>query len=206
MIENTNPRVSVIVLAGGQSKRLGRDKSLLLVDGQPLISRTVEKLTNLSDDLIVVTNSPERYESLALPVRFVPDERRGVGALMGVYSGLKVVNHPHALAVACDMPFLNLSLLHYMLPLADGHDVVIPRVSGFLEPLHAIYGKSCLPAMNRLLEQGRRQIIAFFDEVRVHYVEEVEVDKHDPRHLSFLNVNTPEDLEQVQALLSEQRG
>ena len=198
------PGVSAIILAGGQSKRLGKDKSLLLMDGRPLVAHAVDKLSALSDDLMVVTNSPERYEPLALPVRFVPDDRPEVGALMGIYSGLKAARYPLALAVACDMPFLNRSLLEYMLPLTDGHDLVIPRLGGFLEPLHAIYSKACLPAMARLLDQGRRQIVGFFHEVRVRYVEEDEIERFDPRHLSFVNVNTPQDWRRVQELLKEQ--
>lgn len=196
------PAVSAIVLAGGQSKRLGRNKALLEVEGQPLVSRTIQKLAALSDDLLVVTSDPARYAPLGLPARLVSDERPGMGSLMGIYSGLRVARHTHALAVACDMPFLNLPLLRYMMPLADGHDVVIPRLGGFFEPLHAIYGKSCLPFMAGLLEQGRRQIIAFFDHVRVRYVEEDEIEKFDPHHLSFVNVNTPGDWERVQELLS----
>jgi len=196
------PPVSAIVLAGGQSKRLGRDKALLELQGQPLVTRTVQKLAGLSDDLLVVTSDPARYAPLGLPVRLISDERPGVGSLMGIYSGLRAARHTHALAVACDMPFLNLPLLRYMLPLADGYDVVIPRLGGFFEPLHAIYGKSCLSFMAGLLEQGRRQIIAFFDQVRVRCVEEGEIEWFDPHHLSFVNVNTPGDWERVQELLS----
>ncbi len=197
---------SVVILAGGKSSRLGKDKSFLLVDGQPLVARVVEKLSLLSDDLVVVTNNPVRYEPLALPARLVPDERRGEGSLMGLYSGLKAARHSQVLAVACDMPFLSLPLLRYMLPLAEGHDVVIPRVRGYLEPLHAVYSTTCLPAMARLLAEGQHQIIAFFHEVQVRYVEEDEVDRYDPHHLSFINVNTPEDWERVQQLLREKNG
>lgn len=213
MAKNTaffvEPSVSAVVLAGGRSRRLGQDKSLLVVDGQPLITRTVAKLTALSDDLVVVTNSPERYEPYALPVRFVPDERRGVGALMGVYSGLKAARHSHALVVACDMPFLNVSLLRYMQglvifqPTAERRDVIIPRIGGFLEPLHAVYGKTCMPVMERLLEQGQRQIIAFFPDVQVRYVEGQEIDRHDPLHLSFVNVNTQEDWLRVREMMQD---
>jgi molybdopterin-guanine dinucleotide biosynthesis protein A len=193
--------ISAIVLAGGQSSRLGIDKAFLLLDGQPLVARTVHKLSALSDDLIVVANDPTRYEALALPARLVPDDRPGEGSLMGIYSGLKAARYRNALVVACDMPFLNLTLLGYMLPLADGYDVVIPRLRGLLEPLHAIYGQACLPHMARLLECGRRQIIAFLDEVRVRYVEEPEIDRFDPLHLSFVNVNTLGDWERIQGLL-----
>jgi molybdopterin-guanine dinucleotide biosynthesis protein A len=196
---------SVVILAGGQSSRLGQDKAFLVLDGQPLVARTAHRLAALSDDLIVVTNDPARYEPLGLPARLLPDERPGEGSLMGIYSGLKAARYSHAVVVACDMPFLNLALLRTMLPLANGYDVVIPRLDGLLEPLHAIYGQACLPAMARLLERGQRQIIAFFHEVRVRYVEEDEVDRFDPLHLSFLNVNTPEDWERVQELSNTPR-
>jgi molybdopterin-guanine dinucleotide biosynthesis protein A len=193
--------ISVVILAGGQSRRLGIDKSLLEIEGQTLIARAVHRLAALSDDLIVVTNEPVRYRSLALGVRFVPDDRRGMGALMGVYSGLKAARHGHALAVACDMPFLSLPLLRYMVPLSEGSDVVIPRLNGLVEPLHSIYSKACLPFMAELLDQGRRRITAFFPQVRVRYVEEQELAAFDPSTLSFVNVNTPEDWETVQRLV-----
>jgi molybdopterin-guanine dinucleotide biosynthesis protein A len=203
--------VSAVILAGGKSRRLGEDKSFLVVDGQPLIARMAGRLTALSDDLIIVTNEPKQYEPLALPVRLVPDEQPGVGSLMGIYSGLKVADHHHALVVACDMPFLSVPLLRYMVrlivprPLTGDYDVIIPRLGDLLEPLHAIYSKTCLPAIAQLLAQERRQIIAFFPQVRVRYVVEDEINRFDPYHLSFVNVNTPEDWAQVQTLLAGQR-
>ncbi len=202
MTENQGIPISAVILAGGQSARLGQEKALLSLNGQPLLARTVERLAALSDDLVVVTNHPARFRSLGLPARLVPDEQPGVGSLMGIYSGLRKARYSHALVVACDMPFLNLSLLQYMVPLADGHDVVIPRLDGFLEPLHAIYGKACLGAMKRLLDKERRQIIAFLGEVRVRYVEPHEIDRFDPQRLSFVNVNTAEDWARVQGMLA----
>ena len=200
-----NPSVSVVVLAGGQSSRLGSNKALLQVQGQPLLARAVHKLAALSDDLLVVTNEPALYQPLALPARLVPDEKPGQGALMGIYSGLKAAHYAYALAVACDMPFLSLPLLRYMLSLAPASDVVIPQLNGLLEPLHAVYGKACLPAMARLLDRGDRQIIAFFHEVRVRRVESEEIDAYDPDHLSFSNVNTPADWERVQDILEKEQ-
>jgi len=205
MSEENAFAVSAVILAGGQSRRLGRDKASLLLDGQPLLTRTVHTLSVLSDDLIVVTNRPEQYDDWDLPARFVPDERRGVGALMGVYSGLKAARHPRALALACDMPFLNPDLLRHMLSRTNDCDVTIPRLGEFLEPLHAIYRKTCLPALAALLEQNRRQIIAFFPQVRVCHLEKDEIERFDPLHLSFVNVNTPENWTQVQELLAEQK-
>jgi molybdopterin-guanine dinucleotide biosynthesis protein A len=194
---------SVVVLAGGSSSRLGRDKALLPIDGQPMLARTVETLSALSDDLIVVSNEPESHRSLAPAARFVPDVVPGQGSLMGVYSGLRVARHAHALVIACDMPLLNTPLLRYMLGLAQGYDVVIPRLNGLLEPLHSIYGKACLPPISRLLGRGQRKITAFFHEVRVRYVEEDEIDAFDPHRLSFLNVNSLADWDRARLLLEE---
>ena len=191
-----------MILAGGRSRRLGMDKSLLKLEGQSLLERTVDRLTALSDDIIIVTNSPENYGSLALDARFVPDEQPGAGALMGVYSGLKAASHDSAITVACDMPFLSVPLLQHMLAKSSTYDVVVPRLGDFLEPLHAIYSKRCLPFMATLLEQGRKQIIAFFGDVDVHHVEEPTISKFDPLHLSFLNVNFPEDWQLAQKVLA----
>ncbi len=192
--------LSVVVLAGGHSRRLGKDKSLLELDGVPLLVRTVQRLDALSDDLVVVTNDAARYESLSLAARIVPDEEPGMGSLMGIYSGLQAARHAYTLVVACDMPFLSPPLLRYMISLAPGDDVVIPRLGNLLEPLHAIYGKPCIPFMKELLVRGERKIIAFFHKVRVRYVEEAELDKFDPHRLSFVNVNTPQDWLRVQEL------
>jgi molybdopterin-guanine dinucleotide biosynthesis protein A len=200
-IPGAQPGLSVVILAGGQSRRLGRDKAFLEIEGQPLIRRAVQRLTALSDDLIVVTNNAARYEPLDLPVRLVPDEQPGIGALMGVYSGLKAARHPYALAVACDMPFLNLDLLRYMGSLVADQDVVIPRIEDSLEPLHAVYGRTCLPGMRRWLDRGYRQVIAFFPDVRVRYVGLDEIRRFDHQQLSFVNVNTPKDWARVRELL-----
>lgn len=200
------PAVSAIVLAGGQSRRFGADKALLPLNGQPLILHTVERLAALSDDVVVVTNSATVYAGLGLNARLIGDERPGEGSLMGIYSGLNAARHPNALVVACDMPFLNPLLLRFMLSLEEGADVVIPRLGGMAEPLHAIYGKACLGPIARLLEQGVRQIIAFFPEVRVRFVEEAEIDLIDPQHLSFFNVNTHADWKKVQKLLEPGAG
>ena len=195
--------ISVVILAGGKSQRLGIDKALLEFNGQSLLSRAVQRLAALSNDIIVVTSTPEDYQHLGLGVRFVSDERPGGGALMGIYSGLRAARHASALAVACDMPFLNLALLRHMAAVSAEYDVVVPRLEGdLLEPLHAIYGKPCLPFMADLLARGRRRIAAFFDDVRVLYVEEPIITSLDPLRLSFLNVNAPADWVLAQSMLN----
>lgn len=195
------PAISAVVLAGGQGRRLGRDKAFLPLNGRPLIAWTVDKLSDLSDDVIVVTNRPASYRQLDLPVRLVHDEQPGVGALMGLYSGLKAASHRYAVVVACDMPFLSVPLLRHMVTLVSGYDVVIPRLGSWQEPLHSIYGDLCLPAIERQLDLGRRKIISFFPEVRVRYVGDAEIEQFDPEHRSFLNINTPDDWNRVESVL-----
>jgi len=191
--------VSAIILAGGKSQRLGMDKALLEIEGQPLIGWVLERMHRLSEDLIIVTNDPTPYAHLA--ARLVLDVYPGQGALIGLHAGLRAARHPLALAVACDMPFLDLNLLRYMILLGRGHDVVVPRVGGYPEPLHALYRvKRCLPAIERVLDGGQFKMTSFFPHVRVRYVEEHEVDIFDPEHLSFFNINTLEDWQRGQEL------
>jgi molybdopterin-guanine dinucleotide biosynthesis protein A len=199
------PQVSGVILAGGKSTRFGSNKAFLRLGGQLLIERAVEKLGRLSDDLILVANEPAAFRALGLAVRLVRDIEPGKGSIMGVYSGLQAARYPFALTVACDMPFLNVPLLRYMIPMTHGHDVVIPYLDGHLEPLHAIYSRTCLSAMDGVLKQGRRRIISFFDRVRVRRVDAREVDIFDPQRLSVLNVNTHADWALVQELLALQR-
>ncbi len=192
------PAVSAIVLAGGQSTRLGRDKALLKLDGQTLIERIVTRVAQISAEVIVVTNAPPKFAHLE--ARLVSDVYPQKGSLVGIYSGLQAARHHYGLVVACDMPFINLNLLRHMIGLAPGYDVVIPAVDGLPEPLHAIYSRNCLAPIDRLLATGNLKIIDFFPEVRVRYVEEEVVDRFDPHHLSFFNVNTLADWERVREL------
>ncbi len=193
--------VSAIVLAGGLSRRLGTDKAFLEIGGQSLIQQIVAKMFSFSEDVIVVTNSAEKFAHLG--TRLIEDVYPGKGSLGGIYSGLLAAENEHSVVVACDMPLLNLELLQYMILLAPGQDVVIPRVGGLLEPLHAIYSKRCLEPINDLLGRGGLKILDFFPKVRVRYVEEEEVNRFDPEHRSFWNVNTPADWERLRSLLEQ---
>jgi len=190
--------ISCIVLAGGVGKRLGADKAFLRIGGRVLIEGIVKKMARIGDEVIIVTNSPQKYGYLE--ARLVSDMYPGKGTLGGIYSGLKAARNPYSLVVACDMPFLDLRLLRYMILLSPSQDVVIPRVGGLPEPLHAIYSKQCLQPIERLLAAGSLKIIDFFPEVRVRYVEEQEIKLFDPQCLSFFNVNTPADLEKARSL------
>jgi molybdenum cofactor guanylyltransferase len=190
-----------VILAGGQSRRLGTDKALLRLQGQTLLASTIERLRPLCQEIIVVTNSPRAHTHPS--ARLVGDLFPGMGSLGGIYSGLQAALTTYSVAVACDMPFLNAGLVGYMATLAASYDVVMPRVGDSLEPLHAIYSKVCLPYMKELLERNDLKIIDFLPHVRVRYVAEDELAAWDPQQRSFLNINTPQDLEKAQAILGQ---
>jgi len=124
----------------------------------------------------------------------------GAGPLAGIQVGLRTAKHPWCLVVACDMPFLNPDLLDYILSLAPGHDVVLPRYGGYTHQLHAAYGKTCLPYIEEQLSGGDYKIDRFFPQVRVCHVAEPELRRHDPDLHSFFNLNTPEALAEVEAI------
>lgn len=192
------PEVSAIVLAGGRGRRLGVNKAFVKVGGVPLIERVLERLNQLSDDVLIVTSDAE--DCTAPGVRVVEDVWPGMGTLGGIYSGLLAARYERALVVGCDMPFLNPPLLRYMILLSEDYDVVIPKLDSLLEPLHAVYSKASLGPIERLLQAGDLRIVHFLPEVRVRYVDRSEVEILDPELLSVFNVNTPEDLQRAQEL------
>lgn len=196
--------ISAVILAGGRSTRLGQDKAFLKVNGQSLVERIIDRLAQLSEEIIIVTNDVDRYEHLEATV--VTDVVPGKAALGGLHSGLQSASNPHSLVVACDMPFLNLSLLRYMQGFVGSCDVVIPRVGEFAEALHAFYSKSCLPYIEKQLQSGDLQVSHFFPAMRVRYVEQEEIETFDPDHLSFFNINSQEDLERAREIWSSQES
>lgn len=201
--ETRETGVSGIVLAGGMSRRLGRDKAMEPIGGQPLIQRVLERLGQFSDELVAVVNEPERADVLRLPsnVKIAVDRYPGKGSLGGLFSGLSAATEPWAFIMACDMPFLNIQLVQHMLSLREGHDAVVPVIEDRPEPLHALYSARCLPFMERRLQADDLKIARFFDEVKVHYVPEAEVHRFDPELLSFFNLNTQEDVDRALALV-----
>ena len=193
---------TAIVLAGGVSRRLGRDKAIEEVGGQPLIRRVLGRLTQVDTEILVVVNNADRVQDLALPdgTQSTIDLFPGRGALGGIYTGLKAARNSWVIVVGCDMPFLNVALLKYILSLRGGVDVVVPLLGGVTEPTHAAYSKACLPIMERCLRTNDLKIAGFFDQVRVRYIEEAAIERFDPEHLSFFNVNTEQDLQSANQL------
>lgn len=191
-----------IVLAGGKGLRLGRDKLSQRIGGRTLLERVVDRLSLVSSEILIVI--AQGQPKPALPqTKVVVDLYPGKGALGGIYTGLVAAQSFHVLVVAADMPFLNPSLLRYLIQVSPTYDVIIPRIKDELEPLHAIYSKNCLAPIQRQIEQGKLKVRDFLDQVRVRYVEEAEINRFDPKKLSFFNINTSADLGRARALLKE---
>jgi molybdenum cofactor guanylyltransferase len=186
------------VMAGGKSSRLGRDKALLSIGGETLLERALRTLEEATQEQIVIGPSDRREQSKGAGV--YPDLFPSSGPLGGIYTALRSASHPLVLVVACDMPFLNPALLRYLLSLADGFDVVLPKPDGRGEQLHAVYRTNCEDAIERQLQSGNFKIDRFFDQVRVRAVDAEELRQYDPELASFRNVNTPEDWAEAQAL------
>ena len=183
--------VSAAIMAGGKSRRMGQDKAWIELDGEPLIARVAGVLAQVADEVIVVANDP-KYGSLGL--RVVRDRYPDGGALGGIATGVSAATHDTVLVAACDMPFLSAEMWRAILAHAGEADVVIPRVGGEYETLHALYTKACLPHMARAVAENRLRVISFFDQVRVLALEEPELRAVDPTLRAFTNVNTPEEL------------
>lgn len=183
--------VTGVILAGGRSRRMGRDKATLPVDGQALFERVLGVLQPLFPAILIAGDRPD----LCRPqVPCVPDLYPG-SALGGLYTALQAAATPFIFVVACDMPFADPQLIRAILARREGHDVVVPRTPSGLEPLFALYGKECLMPMRALLEAGRFRIYDFFPQVRVRYLDSAELP--DGWERSLLNVNTPGDIRQL---------
>jgi len=203
---------SGIILAGGRSRRMGQDKSLMALGGRTLAQRAIDALMPICDDIVFVTNTPDQHRHLG--VHLVMDTLPGAGSLGGLYSGLCAVQTETAVAVACDMPFLNSELLRYLVSLMKDVDAVVPDLGESepvlgegvkakqidLHPLHAVYSRACVPAIGAQVSAGDLRMIGFLNQVRVRYAGRAEVTPFDPRLRSFFNINTPEDWGQAQMM------
>ena len=195
-------RVTGVIQAGGKSTRMGgRPKALLDLAGRPIIQRVLDAVAPVVDDVLIVTNTPDLYGFLGLPM--VPDAWPEHGSLGGICTGLAACGGDAAFTVACDMPFLHPDVVRLVVARAGEGDVVVPRAGSQLQTLHALYAKACLPAIEARLRAGRLKIVGFFEDVRVVEVAEAEVARHRAPELAFMNVNTPEELERARALAAE---
>jgi molybdopterin-guanine dinucleotide biosynthesis protein A len=198
------------ILAGGQSRRMGQDKAMLLIHGEPLLARAIRTVRTVTPEVAII-GPPERA-ALAPGAPVIPDRWPGAGPLGGIATALQALTSEAVLVVGCDMPFLNAALLRYLIELSQGAGDVAPvsqptagavvvRLEGQAHPLHAVYHKSCLPTLEAQLAAGDLRVQRFLARLQVRYVEPPELDRFDPEHRSAFNANTPEEWEQALRLL-----
>jgi molybdopterin-guanine dinucleotide biosynthesis protein A len=191
--------ITGVILAGGKSSRMGQNKALMSLGGHRLIDRVVHVLRDIFADLLLVTNSPDIYADLEVPM--VSDVFPEKGSLGGIYSAVVHAPALYCFVVACDMPFLQPSVIRYLVEQMVDNDVVIPDVHGEMQPLHAIYSKACLAPMRQRLDANRLKIIGFLSAVRVRIVSTGEMLALDPQLYTFQNLNTPEEFQAAEQRL-----
>lgn len=205
------PRISVVIQAGGESRRMGQSKATVPFAGKPLICRLVGRLHVAADELIITTNEPERLGFLAdefpdLDIKLVRDAFNFRGALPGLYTALSSASCPYVAVVACDMVNASASLIvsESIAMNQHGSDVVIPVNKHGFEPFHALYRKdACLPAISEGIERGERRAQSFFDEVNVYEFTQEEVSRAVPYGGCFVNCNTPDELAALERALTD---
>jgi molybdopterin-guanine dinucleotide biosynthesis protein A len=191
---------------------MGTEKALLELGSETLIETVIHRLESLFDNVIVATAKGNSFPELGLTE--VSDIYRGCGSLGGLHAGLTAADSDYVFAVACDMPLVSTALVRRMISLSEEFDVVVPRIQAehadkreseemWFEPLHAVYGKACIPYMENLLEQRNLRIFDFFSQAKVRFVDTDEIRAVDPDMLSFFNINTPADLERARGLILE---
>jgi len=174
---------------------MGRPKSLLLFDGEPLISHIVRTLEHMFSETVIVA-SPEQ-ELPDLPAIVVRDEVAYQGPVGGIYYGLKSASGKFCFVTSCDVPFINRSLISYLLSRISDCDVAVPYWEDRFQPLHAVYRTSVTPLLKEQLNRGELRPVYLFDKVRTAKIDEEQVRRFDPEGLSFFNMNTPEDYERA---------
>jgi len=183
--------ISAAILAGGKSRRMGRNKALLPFRGGPLVALVYETLQPLFEDIFLVTNDPGPFDFVPCPK--IPDRVPGKGPISGVDAALRHSRNPYVLVVGCDAPFLSPSLLELLAGKTQDAELVIPCGPHGPEPLCAVYGKECLPLIEESLRKGDFSLMALIGRLRTREIPAEEVAGVDPGFRSFMNINTPGD-------------
>ncbi|MDP2768094.1 MAG: molybdenum cofactor guanylyltransferase [Candidatus Methanoperedens sp.] len=194
---------SALILAGGMGSRLGcQEKALIDIKGKPLIAFVIENLKKVVDNVIISVRDREQGELLKFHLsgcRFAYDTYKNRGPLAGILSGLEACEYEYCFIAACDMPFINENVVKMLFGKSEDYDAAIPRwEDGFIEPLHAVYRcKPMIRETEKAIESGETIILAPIFRLNVNYVGIDEIKKSDPYLRTFMNINTPEDIQQI---------
>ena len=178
---------------------MGQDKALMSItpDGPSIVETVAQKVSVVANEILLVGTNASHYSFLDLPL--VPDAFPGTGPLGGIHSALAASGSPYVLVVACDMPFLSVSLLKYLVSIPRDYDLLVP-VLDRPQPLHAIYSRACLPLLEQDLLAGKYRVTGWFENANVRTVGRTSIERFDPQFHSFFNMNTPEEYERARQL------
>jgi molybdopterin-guanine dinucleotide biosynthesis protein A len=192
--------LTIAILAGGRSLRMGKNKANMLFQGRNLVRRIMERLAGLQGEMIIVGSGIN--EGIDQGIRILTDIYPNHGPLGGLHTALVEASNPIVACIACDMPFANPDLISFQrdLLLSEDLDVVAPSTKNGIEPLHGVYRReTCLPAVKKALIAGEGRLVSWFPDVRVRILVQNEMNKFDLKGLTFININTPEELEKAEA-------
>lgn len=197
---------SIAINAGGQSTRMGSNKAFVDLNGKPMIEHMLERLEPLeAQEIFLVTNTPDEYQHLGL--RMVGDMVPDTGALGGIYTAVQQSNTQYTLVLAVDMPFVSASFIQYLIDTIEEseeiYDVIVPRVEGYPQGLHAVYSKRCVPLIAMSLKLKQLKVISFYANVNVRYIDESEYQQLGVDYTTLMNVNTPDDLARARFIARE---
>lgn len=190
-------------MAGGKSRRLGQDKRFLALAGQTCLQRVLDVCKTVFEEILIVADEAEPFQNMGVNV--VVDLVPGRATLGGLYTGLHYAASSQIFAVACDMPFISVDSIKVVLTHADQGDIVIPDLSGKLQPMHALYSKRCLPHLRALVEAEKLKVqdLCECSDLLVYRIPESAFRLVDPELRSFFNINTPDDLAKAKTWLGE---
>jgi molybdopterin-guanine dinucleotide biosynthesis protein A len=190
--------ITGIILVGGKSRRMGRDKAFIEIGGAPLFEKALELFRASFPEVLLIGDRPERFERYGLPV--LPDLYPG-SSLGGLYTGLHAAPSPYVFVSSCDLPCPSPEILQHLCSLRKGFDAVVPRTSHGWEPLFALYSKSCLEPMRAQLDTGHYCAYDYFPRISVREVTAAELAQFDRAGTGFVNLNTPEELKEMEGKL-----
>ncbi len=190
--------ISCIILAGGKNSRMGKQKIFLRFGESSILELQTFLLRQIFEEIIVVTNTPNAYQTD--DTKIIRDIISECGPIGGLYSGLSVSSNIHSFLIACDMPFINIELIRYMVRQIEDHDIVIPVSSRGMETLFAIYSLNCLESIVKQIELGNFKLKDILHIHNVRYIFQEEIHDFDPEEYSFFNINTPGDYDLAKRL------
>ena len=190
--------VTGILLAGGKSSRMGKDKALIKYGEETFLSNSVKKLNNLFDEVVVVVDNVEKYHFEN--ARFIKDIYPGNGPMGGIHAALKTAKNDWIFVIPCDMPLWEPFLVDEILKHRFNYDIVVPIIEDYVEPLFALYKKTCIPLMEECLSRGLKKVLELYPLVNTNYLNLDKICEREELSKIFFNVNTPEDLQRFRVM------